>query len=466
MEALKNRKLNLIEIFLILSPIIDLLTAVTARNFEVSLSIGIVIRAVLMLYLVGFTFFKSTYKNKKLSIAFMLIILLYSVIYAINIYLNKGMSNVFFEIKNLIKTFYFPICLIGILNYMETKEFHFSPKLMIVIALEYITLLFIPVFFNIGYESYAEDKIGTIGWFFSSNEISAIYAILFVFIIFSYDHIKNKLLYFALVIYCLNTVIQIGTKIPAIAVIFAILCFVLVKFIRYFVYKAKFNKLFALDSIILIISSVFIIAISPVVTNYDIYKNYLINTRESIEVSSESTGKDTIDAEKNKELLPDTKDENKSNVENLMVHNNKELTQDEMATIIHSGRMETKNKIEEKFKGAPPLNKLFGIGKLDLNDGTQNLCEIDYYDILFTFGIIGFILFFMPIAVLVLLILKSLNLDKIKNIINNNTILCFGIAFVIGVFLCAIAGHTFTSPDVSIFIAIALLEIYLAVARK
>ena len=418
----KIKKVNILEVFLLLAPIIDIATSIIQRKFDFNISLGIIIRAVFLVFLVIYIFrFK-----KKSRIIYILTFAIYAVVYMFNTYIIKGQSYLFFELKELIKAYYFPLCIVGLLNYIEIKKYYIKPKIFFIIILEYITLLFIPFIFNIDFESYAQDKVGTIGWFFSGNEISAIYAILFVFIIFSYEYIENKTLYLAVAFFSIYTVMQIGTKIPAIAVLVVLFVFVLIKIIQKIINKKIIDIKFIAISSLLLLFYGFVFIISPVYQNYYIYKNYLINTRL---VTSQMKENGEIQEQR--------------------------LTSQEFATIIHSGRMETKNKISEKLKNTTLMEKIFGMGKLDIKDNTQNLCEIDYYDILFNFGYIGFILYFIPIIAVIIVLIKKIN---IKRFICSDIICCYIISLVIAFLLCAIAGHTFVAPSVSIFIALMIVQ--------
>lgn len=464
MKELLNKKLNILEVFLILGPFIDISTSVTERNFNLDFSVGILVRAFFIAFIVFYTFFISSYKYKKLSIIFIFGVFIYFLMYIANMYITKGISNILFEIKEAIKVFFFPLSLVGILNYIGTKKYETNPKLLFIIAIEYIFLLFVPAFFNIGYESYAQDKVGTIGWYFSGNEISAIYAILFVFIIFSYDYIKNKPFYFLLVLFSLYTVMLIGTKIPAIATLISIAGFITIKIIRYLMEKKKIDlKLVGISAMLMFLCVITFIS-SPVLKNYDIYKNYLISTREATDLVSAKPVEENIPKQEEKTTNFENIEENKKELP-LPTENDSKLTSNEVATIIHSGRMKSMAEIGEKFKNTKILNKLLGMGKLDLEDAKQNLCEIDYIDILFNYGYLGIILYFSPLVIIVVNMLRKLNTNRVKEIIKNNEICCYFIALIIAFVLCAIAGHTLVAPSVSILISVILCFAYVRMKK-
>ena len=454
MKNLIYKKLNILEIVLILSPIIDILTSVSQRTLNIDISLGLIIRSFLLFFMTAFTLVESNYKYKKVTIGYLLLVSIYSILFCGSMYLNKGNQFIISEIKNLIKAFYFPICLVAILNYVETRKYKINLKLIFFVMLEYLVLLFIPSILNLGYESYAEDKIGTIGWFFSANEISSIYSILIVLVVFSYKYIKNKIIYFGLIIISFYTVLQIGTKMPAISTLIVVFVFIIFYLIKYINLK---EKKYIKDLYVGIgIFSIFVIIFmtSPVLKNFDIYKNYLISTREKQEVN-----------ELNLDSINEKAEENINDVNIVINEDNKNeykdnnLTSDEIATIIHSGRLETVNRVNYKFKNSNFYNKLIGLGRIDIENNDEFLTEIDYIDILFNYGIVGFIIYFIPAIIMGIIIIKKIFKSKIKLLLCDDYKVCYVIIILNGL-ICAIAGHTLVAPAVSIYISIILVQFY------
>ena len=116
-----------------------------------------------------------------------------------------------------------------------------------------------------------------------------------------------------------------------------------------------------------------------------------------------------------------------------------------------------------EFTEGKGANKLFGIGYVDINSkGTveRKTVEIDYCDILFMQGIAGFILFWLPIAYIIFYIIKY-TIKNIKyNILDVEIIskyIIIGLAFCVAMF----AGHTLVAPAVSIYIALAVVKLYM-----
>lgn len=490
-KFLKLNKINILEIVLILSPIIDILTSMSQRILRVDISLGLIIRSFLLLFMISYTVLKSKYKHKKISIIYLITIAIYAILFLSNIYICKGSKYIIAETKELVKAFYFPICLVTILNYTETKGYKIDLKLLFCVIVEYIILLFIPSICHLGYESYAEDKIGTIGWFFSANEISSIYSILIVLIVFSYKYIKNIWCYFILVLISFYTVMQIGTKMPAISTIIAIIAFILFNIVKYMKNRRKdtISSIFVGFGMILLFLIVFVT--SPVMKNFDIYKNYLISTREhqdviesnaiSIESNEESDetkaeeiiahNEQIVQSEINEEKVVAENNIEKDSIktieesENQLEEETKELTSDEIATIIHSGRVETLSKINSIYLKSNIITKIIGLGRIDIDNNDEYLIEIDYFDILYNFGILGFIIYFSSVIIVSVMILKNVVINKIGKVFENDYNFCYIIIITNGI-ICAIAGHTLVAPAVSIYIVLVLVQFFSEQEKK
>ena len=76
---MKNKKI--IYIFLLILPIIDLITALSSRLFPTPLSLGVIVKTLFLFMMVLYLIFKSTSKYKKISMIYLLMIFIYMFIY-------------------------------------------------------------------------------------------------------------------------------------------------------------------------------------------------------------------------------------------------------------------------------------------------------------------------------------------------------------------------------------------------
>jgi hypothetical protein len=93
--------------------------------------------------------------------------------------------------------------------------------------------------------------------------------------------------------------------------------------------------------------------------------------------------------------------------------------------------------------------KAFGIGYLDNGEETK-MIEMDYFDIFYHHGIIGFLIYFIIIGYLI-----------IKNIKFNKTYegLMLKTSFLLIIILSFFTGHIITAPAVSIIVTAIILKI-------
>ena len=362
-------------IFLFMQPIIDVLTAVMIHCFKTEFTIGVVLRILFLVFVVYYLFFVYKNKERKKSIIYIITILIYILLFSVNILYSKGMNAFIFELKSTIKTFYFPILLVCIYEVFRIKKNIIKPRFLKNLFIFYGLLVFIPNILGLGYDSYAVTKSGSIGWFYSANEISSIFSILmpiFIYIVLVYISIKRK----------------------------------------------KYKKVGLLAVGVLLISSIGILVIPR--TNF--YKNIVVHL-EFLGV------KNVSDIVKSPKVLDH---------------------------FIFSQRLSFWSKTNRIYKNSNLASKVVGIGYIDnyaTDEVSMKMVEMDYVDIFYRHGIVGFIIYMSSfIYMVVKLIKKYFNNSKINN--RNKIVQAYMLSLVLSVVLAFLTGHVITSPSVSIFVAL------------
>jgi len=300
--------------------------------------------------------------------------------------------------------------------YQIIKEYNIKikAKQLFILFSIYAGFVFFPSILNIGLDSYAISKTGSTGWFNSANSISSILSLLLPFTII---YLKNNKVHPIIII--LTTLITIyvfftiGTKVP-------ILCcgiVIGVNIIYYLLHLYKSKKIKQIITIIcMLLISIGITFIyipkSSFYKNIKIHMNYL-KIDSPIEVFSDPY---------------------------LLDH------------FIFSQRLTFLNNTHQNYIKENTLTKIIGIGYIE-NYGTDEVntktIEMDYFDVFYRHGIIGFILFFLPI----LYYLKKKH-SKIKDSFTKlNIITPVIIIFVLALF----SGHIFVAPATSIIVEIILI---------
>ena len=163
----------IISLFILLQPVLDLLTGLCLHVLNINLTIGIIIRVLFMIFIVYISLF--VYKKYKLIMPY-IIIGIYCILYLLGIVIFKDKVGLFYELQGLVKVFYYPIMLLSI--YSIRKEINISKLTLFTTLFLYLIFIFIPTLFGLGFKTYEITKVGTLGFFNSANEISGIISIL------------------------------------------------------------------------------------------------------------------------------------------------------------------------------------------------------------------------------------------------------------------------------------------------
>ena len=388
--------------FILIQPLIDLITGVFL-HLNINFTISIIYKFIFLLFII----ILSLYNNKK-YIYIYLIYLLFIIIYSINILLFKN-SNYFIEIKEVFRYLYYPILLISLYNLKE--YIHISKLSLIVSVFIYILLIFVPNIFNIGYSSYAITKVGSAGFYYSANEISGIISLISP-LIFLYLFKKKNILFkiIALIIY-LYVIVSIGTKTPLLVLLITMLILLIYFYNRNIKLK---NYKYIFSSFLVLLVSVFLLII--IIPKSNFYKN--INTHlDYLEVDEVSD----------------------------IITNNRFVDH-----FIFSERLTFLTRNLNKYNNSNIVSKMFGLGFVNKNNKYYKLVEMDYFDILFNLGFIGFIIYFIPI---IYIFYKLFSEEKKFNY--NNLIINISIFLII--ILSFFTGHIITSPTVSIYACLIII---------
>ena len=403
---------KLLLIFFLLQPFLDIAAGI-ATILKLPNIIGITIRFSFLIFCFIYLFFIANNYKKKNKI-YIISIISYLFIFTTYTFIKKDFSVLLYELQNTMNAFYFPITFITIYQIIEQYNIKVKTKQLFILFSIYIFFVLFPSIFNIGLESYAISKTGSTGWFNSANSISSILSLLLPFIIIYFKNNKlNALIPIIAIIATVYVFFTIGTKVP-------ILCSLIIvgfNILYYFIYLYKSKKLKQLISIIFV-TIIGIIMTMIYIPKTSFYKNIQIHMN-FLEISSPF------------EVLKDPY---------LLDH------------FIFSQRLTFLKETHNNYINEDLMTKFIGIGYIE-NYGTDNIntktIEMDYFDIFYRHGIIGFILFFLPI----IHYLKNKH-NKIKNNFTKlNIILSVSLIFVLAFF----SGHIFVAPATSIIVTLILI---------
>ena len=306
--------------------------------------------------------------------------------------------------------FYFPLLLLSL--YSIKEEIRISNLVYLTTLFLYLIFIFVPTICGIGYKTYEITKEGTLGFFNSANEISGIISILTPYFFIILVTTKKIIPKIGFILMYLVVILMMGTKTPLI-ILFLTLGFSLAYY-WIFLLKQKQYKKVSISLGILIVGVTSILLILPK-TNF--YKN--------IETHLEFLEVDSVFEIFQKEELIDH--------------------------FFFSQRLTFLKNKSAIYNQSNLYQKLFGIGYINNNETTK-LIEMDYFEIFYSHGIIGFLIFFLILTMVLGKIVKN------EELTYETYMKKLSIAWIL--FLSFFTGHILISPSVSFLSVLLILSLY------
>lgn len=395
-KTIKQNFDKILTLFILIQPVLDLITSVSINVFNIYITLGTIVR----LGFLAFILYSLFFVFKKKDYLYITLILIYLLFFLFGI---SGGNSIFREMQGALRTFYFPLFLYSL--YLLRDEIKISTKTLFYALLIYLVLVAVPNILGLSFESYDIAKTGGLGFFNSANEISAIISILVPIAIVYIINIESLLHRIVICLIYLIAVFTIGTKTPILALVIT-LGFIFIFLIRKFIVEKKYSKLLGLIGIFLGITFS-IIVITP---RTAFYKNIIIHL-EYLEIDSFS------------EVFKDYK---------YVDH------------FIFSERLKFLDDKNSFYQEGTTYQKAFGVGYF--KEGKEDkMVEIDYFDIYYSHGYIGFMVFF---AAPIYIVIDSKKRNKYKGFNSYMLSLSLFLIFLLAFF----TGHVLNAPAVSLFV--------------
>ncbi len=432
-------------LFIVFQPILDLLTSFSIYVLHMSATVGIVVRFAFMLLALGYLLLHHKQHGAK---RYILYLCLFGIVLAIGLVNNVMVkSPVSFgeEVKFILKSVYPIVLLFGyiiVLKELKNNEYVFHK---IITYFLYATLilsisLIAAMVTGTDFQSYPHSKIGSRGWFFAGNDLSAIFAIMFPIVVLYSVHKTtsfSKFYYWIPTVLAMYASIMVGTKVGYGAIVATLGVALLFSFIEYMMNRKKERKGFT-HLVNTVVAAVVLGGLLVLTPHTPIAKNMSIH----------------LQMYEYKKSAQEEKDRKEGKVVTEEEHKEGELTDSEMKSLIYSDRDKFLKVYKQYYKEAPLSQKLFGMGYAGNYTTKMKLVEMDFHDLFFAFGIVGFLMYLLPllyfgIKIFIRLITNFKKLFSVKHMLLASTlVLSLGIAFM--------SGHVLTAPAVSIFFTVIL----------
>ena len=398
---------KIIYIFFLLLPIVDLCTSLITKFTSASITPGLIVKGIILIFCILYVFVFSKSKYKKKTVIYLCLLLFFGITYFLAKNYTFSVVKFLNEIKYAFKYFYFPVMICGVLNmvddYKPSKELVI--KILISNAVIYTILMIIPYITSTGFNSYTEYWLykGESGWFFSANEVGAVLTLLLICIYYFINYRKKW--YIILVFPLLISIAIIGTKVSFVGLlIMTFFCLI----------ATLINKKEAIIPCVIVglflFSSLFF---SPIFNNYTNLKSNINNNQDNQGISGiNQNGDSNINNNNSKsdDVHKQNKGKNESNNLNEINEFEDLISNRFVASklkILLSGRDRFLINNINVYANSNLSDKLFGLGWNDRPEinytVSKKVIEIDVADIFIHYGIIGFLIYFLPLFYLTLM---------------------------------------------------------------
>lgn len=432
-------------LFIVFQPILDLLTSFSIYVLHMSATVGIVVRFAFMLLALGYLLLHHKQQGAKKYILYLCLFGIVLTIGLVNNLMVKSPVSFGEEVKFIMKSVYPIVLLFGyIIALKELKNNEFAFHKIITYFLYATLILSISIITAMAtgtdFPSYPNSKIGSRGWFFAGNDLSSIFAIMFPIVVLYSVHKTtsfSKVYYWIPTVLAMYASIMIGTKVGYGAIVITLGIALFFLFIEYMMHRKKEGNGFTylVNTIVAAIVLGGLLVLTP---QTPIAKNMSIH----------------LQIYEYKKSVQDEKDRKEGKVVKEEEHKQGELTDSEMKSLIYSDRDKFLKVYKQYYKEAPLSQKLFGMGYAGNYTTKMKLVEMDFHDLFFAFGIVGFLMYLLPllyfgIKIFIRLITNFKKLFSVKHMLLASTlVLSLGIGFM--------SGHVLTAPAVSIFFVVIL----------
>lgn len=459
---MKKRMKKINYLFFIILPFIDLITSLSTRFLSLPVSLGIVIKGLYTIFLAIYIILYTKTKSKKKFIFYLIMIIAYCLLFTLTKKHIWNLNTFFSEFISLYKFLFTGYILFAFIILNEDDYNNKYSKIMFYSLMCYVILLLIPELTNTSFNSYMyKDNDGSVGWFYSANEISSIILMLFPFYFSKLkEKIDNKQYWYCLLIIpIIYSIFIIGTKTSW----YGLILISLIIAITYIIKERK-NKKLLIFALIVPCLLIILNQYSPTKSNLE----SSINTT-STNIKAKESNKDIEVEEIKKDYGQTSNNEDTIDFKKCgKYYKFKDLVKNEkiskITNVLLSGRESKAYTLLKIYKDANIFDKLFGLGFT--NNSDINNCyiikyiEIDLLDGLVHFGIIGLLIILFPF----ILLFKSIKLKQIKTSDSNTIIYIMTSLLIIG--LSFVSGHIIGYPTCSIYLSILLILIMNQIKNK
>lgn len=436
-------------IFVMIQPLLDLLTSFSILSLKLSMTPGIILRFLIMLVSAFYILFSAKEKKNRKYLYYLIGLAVFFLVHlSVNISIKEPF-NLMEELKSIAKIIYPTEMMFAfILAFKDLRKTnkiqHYFP-ININIAVWIINIVMVvATLTSTGIRSYnGLYKDGHSGWFFAANELGTLLAIAFPIVL--WIAVKNtttikKAYHWIQVLLTAFSLFAIGTKVGFLAVIIGLGLAISGIILEWLINRRNNSiKKYLLNfTILAILLGGTIIAMPhlPAFTNTTAHLQAL--EEQQTKGNSDSNGEDTEEISEEDNLFGENEGENES----------------VLGGVVYSGRDGFLKMHQQFFEDAPLAQKVFGMGYAGNYEKAPKIIERDFHDIYYQFGLLGSVLLLLPIVFYGIRILIAV-LKNFVNVLSAKYIL-IAASLTLGLGIAYLAGHMLSAPAVSTYFIIIL----------
>ena len=390
---------NILCFFIIICPILDMLSFIFRNLFNTNISPSTILRPVIPIIVIIYLFFKE---DKKFKLYTFLGFLIFGIYGVIHLYLftkvktGSSYSGVIHEAQYIVNYSFMILNLFLYIYIFKDKNTEKLKKSILYSACIYVGSIIISIITHTSSYTYLEEQMGYKGWFESGNSVGAILLLtMFIYINYIKDKKYRKIVIPLLVLLGIFLMFLIGTRVGLLGFILVISLYIIVEVFYSLLHNKKVNKR------IVGIGAGLIVAISICVV---IFGSTTLERRKHLkEIESDIADENLKD---NSHITGDLLD-----IKNKIDKNELEggyMEEPQKKSIIDLYNKANSMKISNNDQRMQQLIYNIALVKNQKNLGLilfgngyvanfrELILEMEIPAFLFNFGILGFILYFVP----------------------------------------------------------------------
>ncbi len=459
MEKIKelSKKINIENIlcaFIIICPILDIMSFLFRNKFNTNYSPSTFIRPIISIVVMMYLFIK---RDKKFKLYSFLTALLYMIYAVIHLYLfekvktGSSYSNILHEAQYLINYSFMILNLFIYIHIFKDKDASKLKLSVLWASCIYIISIYISIITKTSSHTYVLEGIGYKGWFESGNSIGAILILsMFIYIGYIKDKKYRKIAIPILILNIIFLTTLIGTRVGLLGVVCVLALYGMV---QVFVGLLKNKKI---DKKVIICISIAVVAIGILVSifgsaTFERRKHLKDIENDIIDTSLEGKSHITGDLLKIKNQIDDGTLE-----EGYMNDSQKQSILDLYNTANKLNVTNNDQRMQQLIYNIALVKNQKNIGLIIFGNGymanfRELVLEMEIPAFLFNFGILGFTLYFVPfLAIFVYGVYIAIK--NIRKVDDEYLMFLFGSGFTFA--LSFFSGYTFFNSSSMMIIVV------------